>query len=122
MKTATVLLISDDPQDLASYGTALRSLGYEVSLCGSYDDGLQALEPGNADFVIVNQGTTDFEGRLVLDRAAELDPRPPVLVIAHKADVHCFFDAMDLGAVDYLENPGFRDLLWTVATRVSPPN
>jgi DNA-binding NtrC family response regulator len=122
MKPTTVLLIHEDGQHLQSYGTALKSLGYNVLLCGSYTEGLSALDLEKVDLVIVSQGSQAFEGRLVLDRAAELQPRPPVLVVARKADMHCFFDALDMGAADYLENPELQDLLWTVATQVARPN
>lgn len=119
VKTATVLLILEDPQDLQTYGTSLSSLGYKVLLCGSYDEGVKSLESERVDFVIVSQGTAAFEGRCVLDRASQLRPRPPVLVVARKMDTHCFFDALDMGATDYLENPALQDLLWTVAARTS---
>jgi len=28
--------------------------------------------------------------------------------------MHCYLDAMDLGAIDYLERPEPEDLLWVV--------
>jgi DNA-binding NtrC family response regulator len=114
----TVLLILDDPDDLQTYGTALSSLGYKVVLCGSHNEGINSLETERVDLVVVSQGTRAFEGRSVLERALQLHPRLPVLVVARVLDMHCYFEAMEMGAADYLESPGPRDLLWTVATQV----
>ena len=34
-----------------------------------------------------------------------IDRRTPVLVITRGRDMHCYLEAMQLGAVDYLEKP-----------------
>ncbi|HEV2350602.1 MAG TPA: response regulator [Terriglobia bacterium] len=118
MKTPTILLVLDEPLDLQIYGTALRSLGYKVVLCGSRLAAIDLIESESVDFVIVSQGTPAFEGRDVLKRILQLHPKLPVLVVARALDVHCYFEAMELGAVDYLERPEPRDLLWTVKTQM----
>ncbi len=118
MKTATILLVLDEPRDLQIYGTALRSLGYKVVLCDSRLAAIDLIETESVDFVIVSQGTPAFEGRGVLERILQLHPKLPVLVVARALDVHCYFEAMELGAVDYLERPEPRDLLWTVETQM----
>lgn len=115
----TVLLIFKSPQDLQTYGTALTSLGYKVLLCESYTEGMNAIASRDVDLVVVNQDTEDLECRSVLDCAAQLGSHPPVLVVAPKKDIHRFFEAMDMGAADYLEDPELHDLLWTIATLVS---
>jgi len=118
MKTATILLVLDELRDFQIYGTALRSLGYKVVLCGSRLAAIDLIEAESVDFVIVSQGTSAFEGRGVLERIVQLHPKLPVLVVARELDVNCYFEAMELGAVDYLERPEPRDLLWTVETQM----
>jgi DNA-binding NtrC family response regulator len=118
MKTGTILLVLDQPRDRQIYGTALRSLGYKVVLCGSHLEAFDLIETESVDFVIVSQGTPAFEGRGVLERILQIHPKLPVLVVARALDVHCYFEAMELGAVDYLERPEPRDLLWTVETQL----
>jgi DNA-binding response OmpR family regulator len=63
------------------------------------------LESETFDFIIVSQGSRKFEGRSVLKRANEIDRRLPVLVLARCADVGCYIEAIQLGALDYLEKP-----------------
>ena len=57
------------------------------------------------DFVMLSQGSRNFEGRSVVERATESNRRLPVLVVARCLDMGCYLEAMQLGAVDYLAEP-----------------
>lgn len=118
MKTPTVLLILDEPQDLEIYGTFLRDRGYETLMCASPGEGVNSLESQSVSLVIVSQGTPAFEGRQVLERSLQLHPEIPVLIVARVLDIHCYLEAMDLGAVDYLERPEPRDMAWVVDSQM----
>jgi DNA-binding NtrC family response regulator len=54
----------------------------------------------------------------VLERSLQLHPNVPVLVIARVLDMHCYLEAMDLGASDYLERPDPQDMLWVLDTEM----
>jgi len=118
VKTPTVLLILEESQDLEIYGSFLRDRGYETLMCTSPNEGIKSLETESVSLVIVSQGTPAFEGRQVLERALQLHPEVPVLVVARVLDTHCYLEAMDLGAIDYLERPEPRDLVWVVDTQM----
>ena len=118
MKTSTVLLILEEPQDLEIYGTFLRDMGYETLMCNSPGEGINSLETESVSLVIVSQDTPAFEGRQVLERSLQLHPEVPVLVVARVLDMHYYLDAMDLGAIDYLERPEPHDLAWVVETQI----
>jgi DNA-binding NtrC family response regulator len=118
METDTVLLVSQELRDLDTYESILCSLGYRILICHSLAEGIEALETENVCFVIVSQGTPAFEGRRVLERSLQLHPNVPVLVIARVLDMHCYLEAMDLGAIDYLERPHPQDLVWVVDTQM----
>ena len=116
---AKVLLVDDDLRDLKYYGAILRSRGYEVVTCSSYAEGVDRLQREGLDFVIVGQGGPNFEGRSVLERAIEIDRHRPVLVLTPRLDMHCYLDAMQLGAVDYLQKHVHpADLVWVVETHL----
>lgn len=117
MENATVLLVFEEPQDLEYYGSIVCSLGYSIRMCKSMEEGIEALEGENLSLVIVSQGTAAFEGRRVLEYSLQVHPNVPVLVIARTLDVHCYLEAMDLGAIDYLERPEPRDIVCAVNTR-----
>jgi len=118
MKHATVLLVFEELQELDGYGSLLCTLGYSIRVCNSVAEGIKALETENFSLVIVGQGTPAFEGRQVLERSLQLDPSVPVLIIARALNVHCYLDAMDLGAIDYLERPEPEDMAWVVNAQI----
>ena len=117
MKTGSVLLVFDELVDLQNYGSLLCSLGYRILLCNSMSEGVRALETEDVSFVLLSQGTAAFEGREVLQRAHQLHPDAPVLVIAKVLDMRCYLEAMELGAADYLERPDPSDLAWAIDTQ-----
>ena len=104
-RKATVLLVDEDPGDLHYYGVILQELGYRVRGCKSYEEGADVLGSEALDFIIVSQGSPNFEGRAVLERAVKVNRRLPVLVVARCLDMGCYLEAMQLGAVDYLVEP-----------------
>jgi two-component system response regulator PilR (NtrC family) len=57
------------------------------------------------DLVIVDQGSSNFEGRSVLSRAVEVDRRVPVLVLTRTVDADCCIEALDSGALEYVQKP-----------------
>jgi DNA-binding NtrC family response regulator len=100
-----VLLVDEAPDDLACNSALLQALGCEVFACCSYVDGVRQLDSESWDIVVVSQGSRAFEGRCVLERATVIDRKLPVLVLTPFHDMHCYLEAMQLGAVDYLEEP-----------------
>jgi two-component system C4-dicarboxylate transport response regulator DctD len=113
------LLVDEDDGDLRILRLILEGQGIEVFACTSYEAGVQCLENETIDFVVVSQGTCAFEGRKVLDRATQLDRRRPVLVVTRLIDMHCYLEAMQMGAIDYVEKPVPPwDLLQFVRTHV----
>lgn len=100
-----LLLVDENPQDLHDYTAMLRYLGYEVQSAGSYTAAVELLEQEAFDLVMVDQGSTDFEGRAVLRRAVEIDHRTPVLVLTGTVNAKCCVSALDMGATEYVQKP-----------------
>ena len=104
-RVARVLLVDEEAGDLRTLRLVLEGQGFEVFTCTTYDAGLQCLNAEPFDFVVVSQGSQAFEGRRVLDRAMQLNRHLPVLVVTRCMDMPCYLEAMQMGAVDYLEKP-----------------
>lgn len=114
-----ILLIDEEGGDRERCGQSLRERGFEIRLSASYEEGARCLEREDYDFVIVDQGSPAFEGRLVLERSVARNRGLPVLVTTRYHDMACYVEAMQLGAVDYLEKPiALRDLLWAIETHL----
>ena len=100
-----VLLIEEDPTDLGAYSSSLERYGYDVRACSRYSDGVRVLERERFDFIVVGQGGPAFEGRVVLERARGLHRPPSILVVTRCPAMKCYLEAMELGALDYVEKP-----------------
>jgi two-component system C4-dicarboxylate transport response regulator DctD len=104
-RVTKILLVDEEAGDLRTLRLTLEGQGFEVFTCTSYEAAIICLEKEPFDFVVVSQGTQAFEGRRVLDHAMQLDRRRPVLVVTRCIDMHCYLEAMQMGAIDYLEKP-----------------
>lgn len=105
VRRGKVLLVEPDSRERQYYSAILRQRGFEVCACASYPEGVQYLNDGPIDLVVIYQGSSAFEGRMLLERATVIDRRMPVLVLTRAVDMNCYLEAMQLGAVDYLEKP-----------------
>ena len=80
-------------------------MGFDVKPFTNYQEASRCLEEETPDFVFVNQGSAAFEARGVVQRALARNRRTPVVVLAQSLDMGCYLEAMQLGAVDYVEKP-----------------
>ncbi len=108
-------------RDVPGYAVMLRATGYDVVISNSYEEGARRLATEDFDFAIVNQGSAAFEGRRILEQAMALDRRVPVLVVTRSVNMHNYLEAMELGAVDYLERPKPEDVGWVLETQMRRP-
>jgi DNA-binding NtrC family response regulator len=100
-----ILVVNKDPQDLSHYRAILQKLGCQVRTSSSFAEGGQCLAREPFDLILLDQGSGGFEGQEVLTQAMEVDVELRVLVLAQSYDQGCFLQAMQSGALDYLEGP-----------------
>jgi len=98
-----ILLVDNDPVDLLFYRFILEHQGYRVKASSSFTEAPQMLEKDVFDMVVVDQGGSAFEGRVVVEEAKRIDPHTPVVVMARRPEPACYVEAMTLGVVDYRE-------------------
>jgi len=100
-----LLVVDEDIEDLLFYSAVLQHQGYEVHSIPSYKDGEARVGHEDFDLILVSQGSPNFEGRSVLARAIERDRHAPVVVLSRSIDIPCYIEAMQAGALDYMEKP-----------------
>jgi two-component system, NtrC family, C4-dicarboxylate transport response regulator DctD len=116
-----ILLVDEDLQDLDHYRRVLYHCGFEVKACTDFGEAAHLLETASFDFVVASQGGPRFEGRLVLEHSMARDRYLPVVIVCRHHDVACYLEAMQLGAVDYLEKPlSALEVLHVVTTHLQP--
>lgn len=117
-----LLLVDEDANDLDYYSEVLRYLGYEVQPVDSYTTAAAILGGERFDLVIVDQGSSNFEGRSVLSRVVELDHHVPVLVLTRTVDADCCLEALDTGAYEYVQKPlTTAEIRELVSDYIKPP-
>ena len=99
------LVVDHDRRDLKDYTEVLRRMGFEVKQFLNYQEASRCLEKEPVDFVFVNQGSSTFEAKGVVERALARNRHTPVVVLAQCLDMECYLEAMQLGAVDYWVKP-----------------
>jgi two-component system response regulator FixJ len=103
--SATVHVVDDDPDVLASLALLLRSHGHLVAVHARAELLLGALDGGAAaGCVIADMRMPGMDG-LALQGALAARGRIPVLIVTGHADVPLAVRAMRAGAADFIEKP-----------------
>jgi DNA-binding response OmpR family regulator len=98
-----VLLVNENSEDLSYYRVILRKMRCQVRTSSSFAKGAQCLERERYDLIVLDQGSSNFEGRKLLRMAIERETDVPVLVLSRSYNSGCYEEAMQSGALDYVE-------------------
>ncbi|MGZ4119148.1 MAG: response regulator transcription factor [Actinomycetota bacterium] len=103
-----VLLVEDDDSIAEPLTRGLRKLGYTVARAAT---GRAALEPHEADLVLLDLGLPDMDGYEVC-RTLRARSEVPIIVITARSEEVDRVIGLELGADDYVVKPfGFRELV-----------
>jgi len=112
-----VLLAEDEPTIFVTLRDALEDAGHEVIGATDSASALAALEgTPPPEVVVTDVRMPGVGGMAVLERAVQLDPDRPVLLMTGYATVDDAVTAMRMGAVDYVQKPFRND---TIVARVN---
>ena len=100
-----VLIIDDDEGHAEALADGLDMDGYVCTLAHSGNEGVERMEQATFDAVLTDLVMHDRDGLEVLKLANRLQPEAAVLLITGHGSVETAVDAMQLGAVDYIEKP-----------------
>lgn len=114
-----ILLVDEDFRDLDHYRRMLHDSGFDVTTCADFPEAVRLMEAMSFECVVISQGGPDFHGKVVLERSVARNRYRPVIVMSRYHDVGCYLEAMQLGAVDYLEKPlSAVDIVRAVTTHI----
>ena len=103
-----VLLAEDEVTIFVTLRDSLEEAGHEVLGATDTRSAIDLLESEEPDVVITDVRMPGEGGMAVLQRAVELDPDRPVILMTGYATVDDAVHAMRLGAIDYVQKP-FRN-------------
>ena len=103
-----ILLAEDEVTIVVTLRDALEDAGHEVVHAEDTAAALHALEVDSPDVVLTDIRMPGEGGMAVLRRSVELDPRRPVVVMTGFGTIDQAVEAMQAGAVNYIQKP-FRN-------------
>ncbi|HEY8431896.1 MAG TPA: response regulator, partial [Sandaracinaceae bacterium] len=108
---ATILVVDDEKNIRRTLRMVLEGEGFEVEEAESAERGLELIEQGSIDLVLLDVRLPTMSGIEALRqiRARETSARLPVIVISGHASVAEAVHAVQAGATDFFEKPLDRD-------------
>ena len=119
---STILVVDDDPGQRSLLETFLAGQGFAVSVAATGEEALRVIDRGVPALLISDVRMPGISGLELLDRVRERAPGLPVLLVTAYADIRDAVDAIQSGAIDYLEKPiDLDELLAHVRTTLDIP-
>ncbi|MEM9073366.1 MAG: sigma-54 dependent transcriptional regulator [Myxococcota bacterium] len=111
MLTTAILVVDDEQEVRSTVSRVLSREGYEVVTAenGAIARGL--LEEGNFDLVLTDLSMPEMSGLELLEAARAVDPSLVALVMSGAGTISDAVQAVQLGAIDFLEKPVGRERL-----------
>ena len=123
--TVKTLVIDDDKAMRDACYQILSRLGFEVDLAGDGRLGLNLLEKGSYDLVLLDLVMPDQNGIEVLKQIKILDPAVQVIIITGHGTIPTAVETIKLGAFDFLSKPftpdDFRQVVKRALEKQSKP-
>ena len=114
----TVLVVDDDPGLLRLVQKALQRDGFSVICAASGREAIDWLTRDRADLMLLDLKLQDIEGKVLVNRLAEIGRSVPFLIITGQGDERMAVEMMKRGALDYLvKDVDFLQLLPEVVWR-----
>ncbi len=112
-----VLVVDDEESQRTVLAGFLRKRGLQVSTAGSVDEAWRLVRTTVLDLVLSDLRMPDGTGLDLLDRARQLVPDLPVILMTAFGTVSTAVEAMKRGAADYLTKPVDLDELDVLVSR-----
>lgn len=113
----TILFVEDDPAVRLGATQALQLAGLQVRAFGSAELVLPHIVPGFPGILVTDVKLPGMDGLQLLEKALQVDPGLPVILVTGHGDISMAVQAMRLGAYDFIEKPFSPEQLTEVARR-----
>jgi DNA-binding response OmpR family regulator len=115
-----ILIVDDDADILTVLRRMLDGSGYQVESAGSGPEALQKIGLFRPDVVLLDLMMPQMNGIDTLRRIHEMETEPRVIMITAFGDIGSYIDAIEWGAMEYINKPFERDELIQAIEKNSP--
>ncbi|HEY3699344.1 MAG TPA: response regulator transcription factor [Spongiibacteraceae bacterium] len=106
-----ILLVEDDPLISKALALSLPFLGFNVTACETFRDGLQAAQQRCFDLLLLDVNLPDGDGFALCRTIRTRDTEIPILMLTAKTDEDSAVAGIECGADDYIRKPyGIHEL------------
>ncbi|ATO34191.1 two-component system response regulator GlrR [Dickeya dianthicola] len=123
-KSASLLLVDDDPSLLKLLGMRLTSEGFTVTTAANGQDALRLLLREKIDLVISDLRMDEMDGLALFAEIQKNQPGMPVIILTAHGSIPEAVAATQQGVFSFLTKPVDRDALYKAiddALKLSPP-
>ena len=121
--TARILVIDDNSEVVDVLATSLREEGYGVSGALTGDEGLKLVILSRPDLVLLDIALPGgMDGIELLKRIRSIDPTARVIMVTGNTDPQLARQALELGALAYVDKPFDFDYLKRVVAMALQPH
>jgi DNA-binding NtrC family response regulator len=108
---ASLLIVDDDANTLASLSRAFRLAGHEAMVCDQPVRALETLKSEKFDLIFSDVVMPGMDGLKLLEAIRAAGVTTPVVMMSGQAHIEMAVKATKLGAMDFLEKPISTDKL-----------
>jgi EAL domain-containing protein (putative c-di-GMP-specific phosphodiesterase class I)/CheY-like chemotaxis protein len=112
-----VLLVDDEPAILSAFARALTGAGFVVDRAGNGREAIERLAHKRFDAIVSDIGMPELDGIGLLRTAREQDLDVPVVLVTGGASLETAMQAVEYGALKYLQKPIEASRLVAVVSR-----
>ncbi|EPL6453424.1 MULTISPECIES: two-component system response regulator GlrR [Providencia] len=111
-KSASLLLVDDDPSLLKLLGMRLSSEGFKVTTAESGPEALKILQKEKLDLVISDLRMDEMDGMALFDEVQKAHPNMPVIILTAHGSIPDAVAATQRGVFSFLTKPVDKDALY----------
>lgn len=101
----SILIIDDEAAIRKTLGEILGYEGYRITDAADGEEGLRIFKEKNFDVVLCDVKMPKIDGIEFLERAKEINPETPVIVISGHGNIDTAVEAVKKGAFDFISKP-----------------
>lgn len=100
-----LVIVDDEPVILELLASVFASEPYDVVLCPTGNDAVQAMEEGGVDVLLADKNLPDVSGLQLVRYARSAQPDAEAIIITGFASLETALTALELGVFDYIVKP-----------------
>lgn len=112
-----VLLVDDEEEFVEMLAKRMKARGIRVETAESGETAVEKVKRGHFDVIVLDLAMPGMDGIETYERVSEINPDLQVIFLTGHGSIQTAFDAMKMGAAEFLEKPAsFQELLDKVHT------